>query len=406
MSCSAIFGKGISGQALAALLEKKGQSYRFFDEKEPKDTVDLVNFLTNEAKQVLYSPGFRPNHPWLLKAQALNIPCYGELDFSLKHHPEALLWAVTGTNGKSTLTAFLAHALNHLGQKAQAVGNIGYPMAQFCVDFTENQNPIAVCEISSAQAASLQQFNAKHIFWTNLAPDHLDWHGSFEAYVQAKAKLLALSPQTPVWATESVFDFSQNIKAQLVASWPIPPANSVFSQAPYTRLYHLAAAAWQHEGFPIEALAAAAQSFTPLPHRLSWVRTLQNVSFWNDSKGTNTHAAQAALQAFPQKALFWIGGGADKNEPLEPFCQILKSTITHAFLIGQTAQAFQKLLGPECSSTYSALTQATQAAAQAALAHAAPAVVLLSPACASKDQFNDYAHRGQVFIEEVERLRG
>src|ERR1043166_3705941 len=181
----AVFGGGVSGQGVTELLTALGARGLLYDVKG-------LEFTATAARQhtlVVFSPGFAPNHPWLEIARRAGATCMGELDFA------SLFWtgrviAITGTNGKTTLTEFLTHALRSVGCRATATGNVGYSFSRLAAE-TEGGGPemTAVCEVSSFQAETLTHFRADASLWTNFAEDHLDRHGTLEAYFPGKGQL-------------------------------------------------------------------------------------------------------------------------------------------------------------------------------------------------------------------------
>src|SRR5436190_828598 len=177
----AIFGGGVSGGGVCALLAEIGVHGRIYDVNAGRG----FEFTAAAARQhalVVFSPGFAPEHPWLQRARAAGVRCLGELDFA------SLFWrgkiiAITGTNGKTTLTEFLTHALGLAGCEAHAAGNIGHPLARLAAEKRGGtKDSIAVCEVSSFQAETLEYFRANATLWTNFAEDHLERHRGLESY--------------------------------------------------------------------------------------------------------------------------------------------------------------------------------------------------------------------------------
>ncbi len=406
----AIFGGGISGRAAAALLDSARVDSRIFD------AADGAEFGPAEAgrhRVVVYSPGFAPGHPWLELARAAGAACWGEVDFA------SLFWkgrtvAVTGTNGKTTLTEFLVHALEASGRRAYAAGNIGRAFCQTVAD-TDGGAPddIAVCEVSSFQAETLRHFHAEALLWTNLAEDHLERHGTMAAYFDAKARLATRSNQ--VFAGSSVraaavqwngSSWTGRTPTIWVETERLAPdrglAGTDFEQAPQRENFALAAAWWTAGGLPPQALYAAARTFRLGRHRLSRTAEVAGVTYWNDSKATNFHAVEAALGRFPAP-VFLIAGGKAKGGDIAGFVRRAAPRVREMFLIGDTAPLLAEACGRlgvphrRCPG----LSEAVEAAAAAA----APGdQVLLSPGFASFDLFRNYQDRGERFEAAVAGL--
>ncbi len=181
----AVLGGGVSGSAAVRLLEALGLAAVVYDAKG-------VAFSASAAKRhplVVYSPGFRPDHPWLGWARAARADCWGELDFAARFWQGRIV-AVTGTNGKTTLTEFLQHALRAAGRTAWAAGNIGRAFCSVVAE-TDGGTPeaMAICEVSSFQAETLRHLRASATLWTNIAEDHLERHADMAEYFAAKAEL-------------------------------------------------------------------------------------------------------------------------------------------------------------------------------------------------------------------------
>lgn len=412
----AVFGGGVSGRAVLGLLGKLGVPGVVFDEKAAgKDTVN--NFGPGEARAhrlVVFSPGFRPDHPWLLAARNGGCKCLGELDFA------SLFWrgsvvAITGTNGKTTLTEFLTHALRSIGHDASATGNIGFPFSQLVADTEAGTlaaaDKVAVCEVSSFQAETLRHFHADATLWTNFAEDHLERHPGLEAYFAAKWVLTGCTTPGAFFAGASVNRFAQKFGRAL------PPAADVFSEGktPDSRLagtvfaaypqhenFLLAAAWWTHAGLPEESLLAAARTFKPGRHRLARVAEIDGVTWWNDSKATNFHAVEAALASFAAPVLL-IAGGKSKGGDLGGFVRRLAPRVRRVFLLGETKEALAAfcVAGRVPHTSCSTLAEAVQRAAEQARSgdH-----VLLSPGFASFDLFRNYEDRGNQFENLVSNL--
>jgi UDP-N-acetylmuramoylalanine--D-glutamate ligase len=408
----AIFGDGVSGRAALALVHRLGGSGAIFDERGGEGI--RREFSAGEARLhrlVVFSPGFVPDHPWLVAARAAGAVCLGELDFA------ALCWrgsivAVTGTNGKTTLVEFLTHALRLVGRDAVAVGNIGFPFSRHAADVAGGSPlSIAVCEVSSFQAETLRHFRAASTLWTNFAEDHLERHATLRAYFLAKWRLVECTAPDRMLAGTSVRLAANRFGLSLPASaWVMsegrPPdgrlAGTVFGGYPQRENFLLVAAWWRAEGLPAEELFAAARSFHLGPHRLARVGARDGVTWWNDSKATNFHAVAAALEGFAAPVIL-IAGGKSKGGDIAAFVRRIAPRVRYACLIGETRSE----LAEACSASgvaYSICHELPEAVRQAAALARPGDHVLLSPAFASFDQFQGYADRGTRFTSLVRAL--
>jgi len=408
----AVLGAGVSGQGVLALLAALGARGILYDKKADGAQRSFTPSVASGHGLVVFSPGFAAEHPWLATARAAGCTCVGELDFA------SLFWrgelvAITGTNGKTTLTEFLAHALNAAGRRAFATGNVGYPFSRFVVE-QAGRTDIAVCEVSSFQAETLRYLRPDATLWANLAEDHLERHRDMEAYFTAKWQLVERTPLKAVFLGASAWShavgFPHNIRhlppSALVESKGQPAdarlAGTVFASYPQHENFLLAAAWWRYAGLSEATLFEAARTFKLGAHRLGRVGEKAGVTFWNDSKATNFHAVEAALATFAAPVL-WIGGGKAKGGDIETFVHRIACRIKHAFLIGETSAE----LAGQCRAVQvpATLCAGLAEAVRAAFALARPGDhVLLSPGFASFDQFRGYDDRGRQFESLVGNL--
>ena len=409
----AVFGGGVSGRAVLGLLAKLGSSGEIYDERGGAEGA-VNNFTpsdTYKSRLVVFSPGFPFDHPWLRAARSAGWECVSELDFA------SLLWrgsvvAITGTNGKTTLTEFLTHALRMWGVEARATGNIGFPFSQLVAETDGGTaDMIAVCEISSFQAEALRYLQPQATLWTNFAEDHLERHPGMETYFAAKWALVERTPPTAVFAGTSVQRHAESFHRDLPASakvfsevkTPDPRlAGGVFAAYPQAENYLLAAAWWRASGRAEEALLAATRTFRLGKHRLARIGEIDGVTFWNDSKATNFHAVEAALTGFTAPVLL-IAGGKAKGGDLAGFVRRIAPRVREVFLLGET----KEILATFCSVYHvphrvcADLAETVRRAVEAARPgdH-----VLLSPGFASFDLFRNYEDRGNQFEAIVNNL--
>ncbi len=312
--------------------------------------------------------------------------------------------AVTGTNGKTTLTEFLAFAFKRASLDAVACGIVGLPLTSLHRTASTGSF-LAVVEVSSFQAEDLRHFAPEAVLWTNFDEDHLDRHGDLETYFRAKFKLIErMMPGGILVVGESVAAHARRFGIELPESVivatraeaaPTVPAGSPFDSWPQLENWAVAVAYWRARGLPLRVLEESARIFRLAPHRLRKVAEASGVEFWNDSKGTNFHAVLAALAQF-SVPVRWIGGGKWKGGDLRRFAENVAPLVDSAWLIGETAPELERhflSLGRPVR-RFDSLQDAVLAAAKDA---PAPTVVLLSPGFSSFDMFRSYAERGVVF---------
>jgi UDP-N-acetylmuramoylalanine--D-glutamate ligase len=408
---AAVFGGGVSGHAVLSLLKKVGAGGELFDQKQAGARPLFNAADARQFRLVVFSPGFPVDHPWLRTARAAGCTCLGELDFA------GLFWrgtviAITGTNGKTTLTEFMTHALKHVGRDARAAGNVGFPLSQLVADTDGGVfDQVAVCEISSFQAETLVHFRADSALWTNLAEDHLERHPGMRSYFEAKWRLFDRTVGGMMFAGSSVQRFAAEFGYVLPVEAVVPTeeqpadvllAGTVFDHYPQRENFLMAAAWWRRAGLAEADLYAAAHSFQLGRHRLAKVATLDGVTFWNDSKGTNFHAVEGALSYFTAPVLL-ILGGKSKGGDISAFIERIASRTKFAFLIGETGEALRQACERHevPHSGCNSLAEAVQRAAQTAVSgdH-----ILLSPGFSSFDQFRNYEDRGNQFELLVNHL--
>ncbi len=374
------------------------------------------------AELVVVSPGVPLDSPQLAPARAAGVPLIGELELGWRA-TEADTIAITGTNGKTTTTALTGALLREQARPVLVAGNIGTPLAAAALDFAPDG--LVVCEVSSFQLETIDAFRPRVAVLLNVTPDHLDRHGDFAAYLEAKARVFlnqtaadcavvnaddeaaaGLARRTParlVWFSRrrpldrGVFVQEGWITARLNAhAERICPLADIFLRGAHNVENTLAAAAcalWA--GIAPEVIRRGIARFRGVPHRIEFVRDLRGVQYYNDSKGTNVASTIRALESFPERIVL-IAGGVGKGQDFRPLAEAARGRVVHAVVIGQD--------GPRLAAAFAAAGVPATAAAslEAALLEArglaAPGdVVLLSPACASFDMFRDYEHRGDVF---------
>jgi UDP-N-acetylmuramoylalanine--D-glutamate ligase len=359
---------------------------------------------------IVVSPGVPINrHPIARRAREAGVPLIGDIELfaqarsSLPAHKVA---GITGTNGKSTTTALVHHILERAGIPAAMGGNIGLPiLAQEPLP----EGGVYVLELSSFQIDLTQSLDCDVAALLNVTPDHLDRYEDMDDYAASKTRLFTMqSPgHAAVIATDD--DYTRAVSLSDLVVGRRVGVNSVLMedmsawptlQGPHNAQNVAVAVAIGTElGVPDSAIFKGLATYPGLPHRMERVAERNGVLFVNDSKATNPTAAAPALGAYP--AVHWILGGLPKGDDLAP-CEPYLGHVRAAYTIGEAGPMFAQLLRPRVAVTEcEVLERAVGAAAEAAKAGE---VVLLSPACASFDQFRDYEARGQAFRAAVEAL--
>jgi len=349
-------------------------------------------------------------HPVAAKARKAGVPIIGDIELfaeSRAELPPHRVVGITGTNGKSTTTALIHHIVETAGIPARLGGNIGLPILG---EKPLQAGGIYVLELSSYQLDLTFTLDCDVAVLLNLTPDHLDRYDGFEGYAAAKARLFAM--QSP--SHDAVIGIGDEASAAIARSLSsrgehlhkIAPGVCLDQsrwpslQGPHNAQNALAAiTACQALGIPEAAIDAGLESYKGLPHRMEWVGVVDGVTYVNDSKATNPDSTAPALAAFER--IHWILGGRAKIDNLDA-CRPSFSHVRAAYTIGEAGMLFRDLLQDVIPTTYvGTLPDAID------LAHAAAEpgdTVLLSPACASFDQFRDYEDRGDTFRGLVEAL--
>lgn len=396
----AILGCGVSGSAVAAACEQAGVPYAVYDERAGKGK-DFSGHLQDYAFLVP-SAGIPPAHPLIVEAVNKNIPLRSDVDLLLQSAPQATVVAVTGTNGKSTTVALIGHILQQAGKNVATGGNIGQAA---CNLPTLGADGIYVLEMSSYMLYYTDNPVADVAVYLNMTPDHLEWHGSTDHYRQSKERIFrqrtGRAPQVRIYGT-SLQNEEQRDKAL-----DIP--EHLFLQGAHNRENLLAAyEACRACGLDHDTILRHMAGFEGLPHRQKQVAVHAGIRFINDSKATNPDAAATALARYDN--IYWIAGGL----PTEQFLQGLEPyypKIRKAYLVGTAQDAFAAALDGIVANRKSgtiaqAVRHAYDDAYEDARAHSGngQAVILLSPACKSMDQYRNFEERGTDFEACVHQL--
>ncbi len=419
-----VVGIAKSGRAAAVLLRDLGWEVVAVDRADV-DARDLaavgieVRAPSEEpvpADLVIRSPGVPRGAPPVAAAYAAGTPVWSEIELASRAMPNPIM-GVTGTNGKTTTTELLAHVLREGGMGAVACGNVGTPMASLVGEVPGDTWLVAEC--SSFQLEDTPTFRPHAAVLLNVTPDHMDRYPDLDAYRRAKMNLfahqgphdLAIVPRglRPPGAAPAMHISPAGDDGPGTVAWAegglhvrglgrVAPWDEIPLRGAHNRGNAMAAAAMAaHAGLGAGEIASGLATFPGVPHRLEVVGSVRGVAFVNDSKATNPAAAIAALDAYPRHVRL-IAGGSSKGASFDELARAAAGTVERAYLIGETAPGIQVALA--AAEVPTTCVGDLVSAVSRALSDAAPGdVVLLSPACASFDQFTGYAHRGEVFRE-------
>jgi UDP-N-acetylmuramoylalanine--D-glutamate ligase len=441
----AVVGLARSGLAVARLLHTVGARVVATDTKplealgpEARELEQMgVRLLTGgvhpevalEAELVVVSPGIPLDSPQVAPARRAGTPIVGELEVAWRAL-EADTLAITGTNGKTTTTTLIGVLLGEQARPVLVGGNIGTPLAAHALTFPADG--LVVCEVSSFQLETIELFHPRVAVLLNLTPDHIDRHGSFAAYVDAKARVFLNQTQADCAVLNADEEATRLMAARTRARvvWfsrrrPIEPGvfvrdgwiaaklnDHVEEICPLSEialrgahnvenvLAATACALWT--GITPQAIRRAVARFRGVPHRIEFVRDFKGVQYYNDSKATNVASTIKALESFTERVVL-IAGGLGKGQDFTPLAEAARGRVAHAVVIGRDASKVGAALAAV------GIPVSPAVSLEAAL-HAARAVaktgdmVLLSPACASFDMFQNFEHRGDVFRGLVQGL--
>jgi UDP-N-acetylmuramoylalanine--D-glutamate ligase len=381
-----VYGVGRSGEAAAARLTERGDEAVLVDRKlGNEDDLDLLGGVDLLVK----SPGAPPDAAIVRTARERGIPVWSEVELGFRLLPGTRFVGVTGTNGKTTTTALLGAIFTAAGRDVAVAGNIGVPLtAVRSADWV-------VCELSSFQLEDVHDFACDVAVLLNLEPDHLDRYPSFAAYRDAKLRIFerARVKIVPRGSGLAGIEFS--------AADPLP-AEPLLRGAHNRENAAAATVAARAAGIEDAAIAEGLSSFAGVVHRLELAGEIDGVCFVNDSKATNVAAARKALEAYADEPVHLILGGSLKGEDFGPLAASIGDNVRSIHLIGKASEQLAAALGDR---PYSRDENLANAVAQATRLAVPGDVVLLSPACASYDQFQDFEHRGDEFRRLVLRLR-
>lgn len=434
-----VMGLSKSGIAAAKYLNTRGADVYITEIKPEKDLdAEKIAELRNldikiEAGQhsdefledvyvAITSPGIPIRSEIFKKLHERKVPIMSEVELAYQESGKPFV-AITGTNGKTTTTSLVSHILGE-EFNAPACGNIGNPPCNLLLDDSVDYY---VCEMSSYQIATTNTMQAQIACWLTFTPDHIDWHEGLENYFNAKAKLF-LPPCTPAYsvingADEKLLEFSKKLQNCFLFAKETDD-NCCYEKDGYLcfkrnkkeeQIIKMSECPLVGEhnyqnimcsiivakliGLENDVIVKAIKSFKAPEHRLEFVKNLNGIDIYNDSKATNPEAAIVAINSFNNGNTVLIAGGRDKNTDLKEFCESIKQHIKTVILIGEASERFATNL-KESGFDNIIFKDSMESAIDEGIS-LNPKVLLLSPACASFDMFNSFEHRGEVFKNYV-----
>jgi UDP-N-acetylmuramoylalanine--D-glutamate ligase len=409
-----VVGLARSGLAALQVLRARGERAEGHDSKLGSDGLAGLE----HARAVVKSPGVPAEAPVIAEARRRGIPVLGEVELAWRLIPNEFI-AVTGTNGKTTTTELVGHIHREAGIAVTVAGNVGTALSTY-VDALA-PDAVVVCEVSSFQLEDTVAFAPEGAVLLNLQPDHLDRHGTFEAYRAAKLKVFANQDDDDVavaplglgvedlggcarrvcFGSGAEAEMSERAGQLWWADEPLMAVDELRLRGAHNRSNAMAAAAvCLARGVDIDAVRDGLRTFAGVEHRLEEVATVDGVLYVNDSKATNVDSTLVALASFAGTPVHLILGGRGKGQDFAPLREPVAAACAGVYLVGEAAPALVDVLGAgsDCGDLERALDAARAAARPGE-------VVLLSPACASFDQFEDYEARGRAFKALVHALQ-
>ena len=437
-----ILGLAKSGEAAARLLSRLGAIVTVNDGKAFEENPAAQSLLEEGIKVVCGShplelldedfavmvknPGIPYQNPMVEKALSKGIPVLTEVELAYLIS-EAPIIAITGSNGKTTTTTMIADVLNHGGKSGLLSGNIGFPASE--VAMTASQDDILTMELSSFQLMGIKDFHPHIALITNLMPTHLDYHGSFDAYIQAKWNIQNNMTADDVLILnaeqEQIKELAQKTQASLVyfsSKEKVEGAYQEDGKLFYKGEYIMDAqslgvpglhnvenalatiAVAKLSGISNQAIAETLSSFGGVKHRLQKLGTIKDVAFYNDSKSTNILACQKALSGFDNNKVILIAGGLDRGNAFDTLIPDIKG-LKKMILLGESAEKMK--VAAESAGVGYLEAKDVADATRIAFEQAQPGdIILLSPANASWDMYPNFEVRGDEFIESFQQLKG
>ncbi|MDO4465887.1 MAG: UDP-N-acetylmuramoyl-L-alanine--D-glutamate ligase [Bacillota bacterium] len=425
-----VIGAARSGVAAAKLLKKENYEVVLTDMKEVAQKEELTSlgiqvvdgghpdWLKEEAWEfIVKNPGIPYRAPLVKYFVEKGTPIYTEIEIGYRFAPNFSYGAITGTDGKTTITTLLYEMLS-ASQKALVAGNIGTPLCE-CALHNDGKDISVALELSNFQLLGCDTFKPTISTVSNLAPDHLDYMDTIEEYYESKMFIYKNCSKEDAFIRNVddplILKYAQNIPCEVIdfslvrkdVDLFVDGEYAYFKEVPLFKVSDLkivgsfncgnammAACMAYKMGVSLEDIQTVIKNFKGVEHRIEYVDTYNGVRFYNDTKATNTHSACAALSAF-EKNVILLCGGKDKHISFDDMSQY-DNKVKHCFSFGQTKDYFKPIFTNQtsCETMEEALMKAIEVAQEGD-------VILLSPACSSFDQFKNYEVRGQIFKELV-----
>jgi len=449
-----VVGLGRSGVAVTKLLCKKGVKVTITDELNKSDLKDSLEALEGydfdselgkhvlktfcEQDFIVVSPGVKLNIKPLQQAEKSKIPILSEIEVASQFISEPII-AITGTNGKTTTSTMIAEMIQASGKTVFLGGNIGIPLSDYAT--RREKSDWVVAEVSSFQLDTTLSFHPHIAVFLNVAPDHLDRYPAYDDYVQSKMRLKDNMTEEDYVVVnlrdQKLMSLLSNAKPKMLCftsdslaktpSHYVEKFQGVYLDSPTTM--HLKASRWKEHVFQVgevklrgvhnkenmmaamcaaklagvsnEAIQKVFNNFKPLPHRMEFVARKNQVTFYNDSKGTNVHSLLRSLESFDEPIIL-IAGGRDKGEDYSSLALPIRKHVKNLILIGEAKEKINRAIG-DYSETFLVGTfeEAIYLAYQKSRSGD---VILLSPGCASQDMFKNYEERGDYYKKIIQRF--
>lgn len=441
-----VVGTGISGISAVKLLSEKGAQIILFDSNSKLDCEEIRKKLPGDLafdlilgelpKQIMdridvavLSPGVPTDLPFVIEMQERQIPIWGEIELAYVCG-RGKVFAITGTNGKTTTTALTGEIMKTYFDSVFVVGNIGLPYTEYALEMTDES--VTVAEVSSFQLETIHKFCPQVSAILNITPDHLNRHHTMECYVETKAYIAKNQTKEQICVLNYEDEYLKKIAKDISADvfwfssehilkrgvW-LEGEQIVYcdtEKIPVCTIHDMkllgkhnyenvmaAVAITMHAGVPIDCIRKAIKEFNAVEHRIEFVEEINGVKYYNDSKGTNPDAAIKAVEAMIRPTIV-IGGGYDKKSTYDEWIASFKDKVKCLVLLGETKDAIAstaRKAGFTNIIIVDSLKEAVEVSSKQAVAGDA---VLLSPACASWDMFKSYEQRGRLFKEYVHEL--
>ena len=417
-----ILGKGKTGTSTAEFLLKQKSMVVLVDEV---DDGPFINIDPKDFDIIIHSPGISRQHPFLLMCDDLGIKITNEIELAYNYVTKPII-GVTGTNGKTTIVNLIDYIFKKCNKKSSLVGNVGNPF----ITSVNDKIDVFVLELSSYQLETIDNFRPHIAIISNLTPDHLERHKTMENYLRIKANIYrnmdkkdflilnyddenlknldTRNIETYYYSLDSIVKGIYLKDDEIVLNIKEPVEIMKVDELKIIGRHNIEnamagiLAAFLY-GCSIECIVAGARNFKGVEHRLEFVNKINGISYFNDSKATNPEASIIGIKAFAKNNLYAIFGGSEKEVSYLELCKTIVDNNVYAILQGNTRFEIAKILDELKYTRYIKLENLLEAVNFAKFNAKKGDVVLLSPACASFDQFDNFEHRGVVFKEYVNK---